>query len=101
MIKDRYPKPRYGHHEEPEEAKRISDVLKYTLQVALISFMLGSLVDVGLKLEHRDAWSALHDRRFVMSSVLSGFIVGPFLPFSLLARWHCRSLTRLDCCCWA
>ncbi|MBB3545246.1 bile acid:sodium symporter [Rhizobium sp. BK399] len=57
----------------------MTDLLKYTLQVALVSFMLGSLVDVGLKLELKDAWVALHDSRFVIASVLSGFVVGPIL----------------------
>ncbi|EJC75142.1 putative Na+-dependent transporter [Rhizobium leguminosarum bv. trifolii WSM2012] len=57
----------------------MSDLLKYVLQVALVSFMLGSLADVGLKLDLRDAWAALHDRRFVISSVISAFVVGPLL----------------------
>jgi BASS family bile acid:Na+ symporter len=65
--------------QESREVARMSDLLKYTLHVALVSFMLGSLVDVGLKLDVREAWAALHDRRFVISSVLSAFVVGPLL----------------------
>lgn len=57
----------------------ISELLNYTLHVALISFMLGSLVDVGLRLDIRDAWAALRDREFVVTSVVSGFVVGPIL----------------------
>ncbi|NLS08317.1 hypothetical protein HGP14_34615 [Rhizobium sp. P32RR-XVIII] len=59
------------------------DLLKYTLQVALVSFMLGSLIDVGLKLDVRDAWAALHDLTFLTSSVLSAFVVGPLLALFL------------------
>lgn len=64
---------------ERRELSMMSDLLKYTLHVALVSFMLGSLVDVGLKLDVRDAWAALHDKRFVISSALLGFVVGPLL----------------------
>ncbi|QWW71151.1 bile acid:sodium symporter family protein [Rhizobium sp. WYJ-E13] len=63
----------------------LSDLLKYILQIALISFMLGSLVDVGLKLEVRDAVAALRDRHFVVASVLSAFLVGPLL--AVLIVW--------------
>ncbi|WP_434734285.1 bile acid:sodium symporter (plasmid) [Rhizobium sp. YTUHZ044] len=63
----------------------ISELLRYTLQVALISFMLGSLADVGLKLDVRDAWTALRDKEFVVPSVLSGFVLGPILAI-VIAR---------------
>ncbi|MBX4908800.1 MULTISPECIES: bile acid:sodium symporter [Rhizobium] len=63
----------------------ISELLRYTLQVALISFMLGSLADVGLKLDVRDASTALHDKEFVVPSVLSGFVLGPILAI-VIAR---------------
>nr|WP_280950849.1 hypothetical protein [Rhizobium altiplani] len=36
----------------------MSDLPKYTLHVALVLFMRGSLVDVGLKLNVKDAWAA-------------------------------------------
>lgn len=63
----------------------ISEILRYTLQIALISFMLGSLVDVGLKLDVKDAWTALHDRKFVLLSILSAFVFGPLLAI-VIAR---------------
>ncbi|MBB3388170.1 putative Na+-dependent transporter [Rhizobium sp. BK275] len=63
----------------------LSDLLKYILQIALISFMLGSLVDVGLKLEVKDALAALRDRHFVVASILSAFLAGPLL--AVLIVW--------------
>jgi bile acid:Na+ symporter, BASS family len=53
------------------------------LRVALVLFIAGSLLEVGLRVPLRDAFAALRDWRFTAATVLWGFIVSPALAIVL------------------
>jgi BASS family bile acid:Na+ symporter len=59
--------------------------LQELLSLTLVIFMAGNLLDMGFRLKFKDAMGALRNMRFVVFSLLWGFIVGPALAF-LLAR---------------
>jgi bile acid:Na+ symporter, BASS family len=51
------------------------------LQISLVLFMVGNLLDMGLLLKLREAIAALRDVRFVTLSLLWGFILLPGLAY--------------------
>lgn len=53
------------------------------LRVALVLFIAGSLLEVGLRVPLRDAFAALRDWRFTAATVLWGFVVCPALAIVL------------------
>ena len=70
------------------------------LRVALVLFIAGSLLEVGLRVPLRDAFAALRDWRFTGATVLWGFIVCPALAIVLtwvvpLERPYAVGLTLL------
>ena len=57
--------------------------LNTALQISLVLFMVGNLLDMGLLLKLREAIAALRDVRFVTLSLLWGFILLPGLAYLL------------------
>jgi BASS family bile acid:Na+ symporter len=60
------------------------EVLQLLLEVSLVVFMVGNLLDMGLRLNLREAMKAMRDGRFVIYSVLWGFVLCPALAWSLV-----------------
>lgn len=60
--------------------------LEILLKVSLVIFMAGSLLDMGLRLKLGDALRALRDARFVVVSLLWGFVALPALAY-VIAEW--------------
>jgi BASS family bile acid:Na+ symporter len=63
----------------------MATILQNLLSISLILFMVGSLLEVGLRLRIREAISALHNVRFVILSLLWAFVLCPMLAV-LLSR---------------
>jgi bile acid:Na+ symporter, BASS family len=57
--------------------------LDIALKVSLVLFMVGNLLDMGLRLKLREAIGALRNVRFVALSLLWGFILLPGLAYLL------------------
>ena len=57
--------------------------LNTALQISLVLFMVGNLLDMGLLLKLQEAIGALRDVRFVTLSLLWGFILLPGLAYLL------------------
>ena len=62
---------------------RVFVVLGLVLQVSLVLFMGGNLLDMGLRLKLREALGGLRNVRFVVLSVLWGFVLCPALAYVL------------------
>lgn len=60
-------------------------MLDVLMKVALVLFMAGSLLDMGLGLKLRDALTGLRDIRFLGLGLTFGFILGPLL--ALVLTW--------------
>lgn len=58
-------------------------LLDKALGISLIIFMIGSLLEIGLKLRIDDAWRALRNVRFVIQSLLWAFVLCPALAILL------------------
>ena len=58
-------------------------ILDLALKISLVLFMVGSLLDMGLRLKLRDAVGGLRNVRFVVQSVLWGFVLCPGLAYLL------------------
>ncbi len=56
-------------------------ILDLALKVSLLIFMVGNLLDMGLKLKLREAIGGLQNVRFVVLSVLWGFVLCPALGY--------------------
>ncbi len=63
----------------------MTDHLLLVLKVAVSIATIGSLLELGLQLEFREALVGLRNRRFVALTLLWGFVLGPALAW-LLAR---------------
>ena len=63
----------------------MGDVLHQLLAITIAIFMVGSLLQMGLKLDLKKAASALGDIRFMLTALLWSFVIGPALAV-LLAR---------------
>jgi BASS family bile acid:Na+ symporter len=66
----------------------LSDFLGPLLQVSLILFMGGSLLEMGLSLQIKDATTGLADLRFGVLVVLLGFVLGPAVAMGLAWLLH-------------
>jgi bile acid:Na+ symporter, BASS family len=61
----------------------VDQLLNVALNITLIVFMIGSLLEVGLRVRLKEAGAALHNLRFVVLSLLLCFVVGPLLAVLL------------------
>ncbi len=62
---------------------QVFKVLDIVLKVSLVIFMAGNLLDMGLRLKLREALGGLRNVRFVVLSVLWGFVLLPALALLL------------------
>ena len=62
------------------------EALQLLLRITLVIFMVGNLFDMGLRLDLRQALRGLRDLRFVLTTLLWGFVLLPALAFGL-SRW--------------
>jgi bile acid:Na+ symporter, BASS family len=59
------------------------DLLMPLLKIALVIFMAGNLLDMGLRLDPRDALRGLRNVRFVVYTLIWGFVIGPALAIAI------------------
>ncbi len=59
------------------------ELLNVLLKITLVIFMVGNLLDMGLRLKLTEALAGLRNPRFVMFSLLWGFVVCPALAWLL------------------
>lgn len=59
------------------------EILPILLKLSLVIFMVGNLLDMGLRLNLQEALGALRNVRFVVLSVLCGFVLCPGLAYLL------------------
>jgi BASS family bile acid:Na+ symporter len=57
--------------------------LTIALKISLVLFMAGNLLEMGLKLDPRNALRGLRDARFVALTMLWGFVLGPALAYAI------------------
>jgi bile acid:Na+ symporter, BASS family len=55
----------------------MAETLQLILKITLVIFMIGNLLDMGLRLKLTEAWTGLRNTRFVTFSLLWGFVVCP------------------------
>jgi BASS family bile acid:Na+ symporter len=60
-----------------------TEFLTTLLKIALVIFMAGNLLDMGLRLNPQDALQGLRNVRFVAHTLLWGFVVGPALAYAI------------------
>jgi bile acid:Na+ symporter, BASS family len=58
-------------------------VLEVLLKITLVIFMAGNLLDMGLRLQLKEALRDLRDARFVVLSVVWGFVALPAVAFAI------------------
>jgi BASS family bile acid:Na+ symporter len=61
----------------------MTDTLTILLKITMVIFMLGNLLDLGLRLDLKEAFRGLRDVRFVTLSVLWAFVLCPALAYAL------------------
>jgi BASS family bile acid:Na+ symporter len=61
----------------------MTPALMLAFKLAIVVFMAGNLLDVGLRLDARDALRGLRNVRFVGLTLVWGFVVGPAVAFSI------------------
>ena len=61
----------------------MAEILQILLKASLVIFMVGNLLDMGLRLKLREALGGLRNVRFVVLSVLWGFVLCPALAYVL------------------
>lgn len=59
----------------------MAEQLELLLKISIVVFMVGNLLAMGLVVKLRQALAGLRDRRFVILSVITGFVVGPGLAY--------------------
>jgi len=57
--------------------------LLFLLKISLAIFIAGNLLEMGLRLNLRDALEGLRNVRFVAYTLLWGFILGPGLAYAI------------------
>ncbi len=62
---------------------QLFNYLNLLLQITLVIFMVGNLLDMGLRLKLREALDSLRNVRFVVLSLLWGFVLCPALGWLL------------------
>ena len=70
----------------------MSEALQKILKITLVLFMVGNLLDMGLRLNLRDALGGLRNVRFVVQSVAWGFVCARLWPTCSRrsSRWNPR-----------
>ena len=63
--------------------EQVFKILDIALKISVVLFMVGNLLDMGLKLKLQDALGGLRNVRFVVQSVLWGFVLCPGLAYLL------------------
>jgi BASS family bile acid:Na+ symporter len=76
-------------------------LLQNLLGITLVGFMVGSLLEVGLKLRIREAIAALHNVRFVTRSLLWAFALCPMLALLLSRVVPLAESYAIGWCCLA
>jgi BASS family bile acid:Na+ symporter len=61
----------------------MADILLLTLKITMIIFMIGNLLDLGLRLDLKAALGGLKDVRFVTLSLLWAFVLCPAIAYGL------------------
>ena len=61
----------------------MAETLQILLKLSLVIFMVGNLLDMGLRLKLREALGGLRNVNFVVQSVLWGFVLCPALAWLL------------------
>lgn len=61
----------------------MAELLSILLKLSIVIFMVGNLLEMGLRLHLEEALGALRNVRFVVLSVLSGFVLCPALAYLL------------------
>jgi bile acid:Na+ symporter, BASS family len=61
----------------------MTEVLMLLLKISLFIFMAGNLLHMGLRLHPRDAFAGLSDIRFIIYTLVWGFVLGPALAYSI------------------
>lgn len=61
----------------------MAELLQILLKLSIVIFMVGNLLDMGLRLNLREALRALRNVRFVVLSVVCGFVLCPALAYLL------------------
>jgi len=61
----------------------MAPLLAIALKVSLVLFMAGNLLEMGLKLDPRNALRGLRDVRFVLLTMVWGFVLGPALAYAI------------------
>jgi BASS family bile acid:Na+ symporter len=59
----------------------MNDILMILLKISLVIFMAGNLLDMGLRLNPQDALRGLRNVRFVVHTLLWGFLLCPALAY--------------------
>ncbi len=59
------------------------EILPVITKIALIIFMAGNLLMIGLKLNPREAIKGLQNFRFLVYTLLWGFVLGPLLAYGI------------------
>jgi BASS family bile acid:Na+ symporter len=61
----------------------MTDLLTIALKIVLVIFMAGNLLDMGLRLNLKDALLGLRDVRFVVYTLIWSFVLSPALAFAI------------------
>ncbi len=59
------------------------EICTLVMKISLVFFMAGNLMDMGLRLNLPDAIKGLKDIKFVMYTLLWGFILGPVIAYTI------------------
>lgn len=59
------------------------EICTLIMKVSLVFFMAGNLMDMGLKLDLNDAFKGLRNVRFVLYTILWGFVLGPAIAYGI------------------
>jgi BASS family bile acid:Na+ symporter len=61
----------------------MNEIWLILLKISLVIFMAGNLLEMGLKLNPKDALKGLKNIRFISYTLLWGFVVGPALAYAV------------------
>lgn len=61
----------------------MTDILTILLKISLVIFMAGNLLEMGLRLDPRDALRGLRNPRFVGLTLVWSFLIGPAVAYAV------------------
>jgi BASS family bile acid:Na+ symporter len=61
----------------------MTPLLTILLKISLVIFMAGNLLDMGLRLDPKDAVRGMRNVRFVAQTLVWGFVLGPALAYGI------------------